>query len=121
MPAPGRGRSRAETRHTKAATRGERYGGLDVTLTCANAGTGQWRWRESNLAGCSGTCWLTALTCGNVQDVFGPDGSDCAGVLTASTITSARGGAPSARSWLPSVSRRGGEGGSRLVGGGSGM
>ena len=46
---------------------------------------GQWRWRESNLAGGVGTSWLAALTCGNVQDVFGPDGSDCPELLTAST------------------------------------
>jgi len=52
--------------HTKAATRGERYGGLDVTLTRANASTGQWRWRESNLAGGVWTSRLVPLTCGNV-------------------------------------------------------
>jgi len=52
--------------HTKAATRGERNGGLDVTLTCANADAEQWRWRESNLSGSVGTSRLVPLTCGNV-------------------------------------------------------
>src|SRR5665811_89897 len=97
MPAPGRGRSRAETRHTKAATRGERYGGLDVTLAHANAGTGQWRWRESNLSGGFGASWVVALTCGNVQDVSGTDGPDRPEVLTVSTMTWVR-QRPSARS-----------------------
>src|SRR5665647_918755 len=46
---------------------------------------GLWRWRESNLAGGIWRSWLASLTCGNVEDVFGPDGSDCPGALTAST------------------------------------
>jgi len=56
----------ASDRPTKAATRGERYGGLDVTLTRANADTGQWRWRESNLVGDVGNRWCGAVTCGDV-------------------------------------------------------
>src|SRR5665648_1086588 len=46
---------------------------------------GQWRWRESNLAGGVGTSWLVRLTCGNAVDIFGPVGSDWPDVLTAST------------------------------------
>ena len=97
MPPPGRAANRIARHvpgvdgfevpagHTKAATRGERYGGLDVTLTRANAGTGQWRWRESNLSEGVGTERIDALTWGNAQDDRGLGGPDRARVLTAST------------------------------------
>src|SRR5665647_1805228 len=103
-----RRRSRSGAGHTKAATRGERYGGLDVTLTRANASTGQWRWRESNLSGIVGVGRVEVLTCGNVEDAFSPDSSDCPVALTASTESSDLGlvsrlrhhGMPPDLSWL---------------------
>src|SRR5450756_1126685 len=46
---------------------------------------GQWRWRESNLSGGVATDGYGALTCGNAEDVFRPDGSVWPDSLTAST------------------------------------
>ena len=65
----------ASDRHTKTATRGERYGGLDVTLARADANTGQWRWRQSNRAGWGQTCWIKALTCSDALVASCPHGS----------------------------------------------
>ena len=58
--------SRVVTGHTKGSTRGERCGGLRVTLACADADPGQWSWRESNLPRSVGTGWSGAVTCGDV-------------------------------------------------------